>query len=290
MDCLKPIGEVDSFIKTKEYEKADTIIIDSYYIHNDYIEKVRANKKIVFLDDLMTETISTDILVNYNLFADKSEYDSFYQYAKGKPEFILGTEYVPLREEFSDITPVEIKEQISNVLILTGGADPCHVALGIANELANRLKENGHERIKYHFVVGTLSQDYDELSRIREKNPDSIELHRNVSDMKSLMISCDLAISAAGSTLYELCACGVPTITYVTADNQIKGEEAFLKNEIMLSAGDVRHNQRFYAELFLLIEETSKDNLLRKKMADRARKLADGKGAERIASEIIKRL
>lgn len=38
--------------------------------------------------------------------------------------------------------------------------------------------------------------------------------------MSELMQQCDMAVSAAGSTLYELCACGMPTITYVLADNQ----------------------------------------------------------------------
>ncbi|MCR5796546.1 MAG: hypothetical protein K6G63_01315 [Eubacterium sp.] len=45
------------------------------------------------------------------------------------------------------------------------------------------------------------------------------------------MQKCDIAISAAGSTLYELCACGVPTITYTTADNQIKAEKFLAKKK-----------------------------------------------------------
>ncbi len=40
--------------------------------------------------------------------------------------------------------------------------------------------------------------------------------------MKNLMINNDLAISAGGNTLYELCACGIPTIAIIIADNQRK--------------------------------------------------------------------
>lgn len=35
------------------------------------------------------------------------------------------------------------------------------------------------------------------------------------------MEKCDVAISACGSTLYELAVCGVPTIGIIIADNQI---------------------------------------------------------------------
>lgn len=37
----------------------------------------------------------------------------------------------------------------------------------------------------------------------------------------------DICISAARTTLYEICACGVPLITYSLADNQIFGAKAF---------------------------------------------------------------
>lgn len=37
-----------------------------------------------------------------------------------------------------------------------------------------------------------------------------------------LMQKADIAISAGGFTLYELCACGTPTITYCMADNQMR--------------------------------------------------------------------
>ena len=53
-----------------------------------------------------------------------------------------------------------------------------------------------------------------------------------VKDVKSLIESCDITISAAGSTMYEICACGVPMVTYSLADNQNPGTEAFEKQSL----------------------------------------------------------
>ena len=47
--------------------------------------------------------------------------------------------------------------------------------------------------------------------------------------MSEVMKYCDIAITAGGSTMYELCACGVPMITYAFADNQLPGVEGFEK-------------------------------------------------------------
>ncbi|NLV76359.1 MAG: UDP-2,4-diacetamido-2,4,6-trideoxy-beta-L-altropyranose hydrolase, partial [Tissierellia bacterium] len=50
----------------------------------------------------------------------------------------------------------------------------------------------------------------------------NVKFYMNVKNMKNLMINNDLAISAGGNTLYELCACGIPTIAIIIADNQLK--------------------------------------------------------------------
>lgn len=69
------------------------------------------------------------------------------------------------------------------------------------------------------------------------------------------MQKCDIAISAAGSTLYELCATGIPAITYTLADNQLIAAEQFDKQGIMLSAGDCRDDEGFIVRLEKLLDK-----------------------------------
>jgi len=38
--------------------------------------------------------------------------------------------------------------------------------------------------------------------------------------MSEIMLKCDVAVTAGGSTMYELAACGIPMVTFIYADNQ----------------------------------------------------------------------
>ena len=203
-------------------------------------------------------------------------------YGDNLPKLFLGPRYAPLRREFSDCKEIEIKKNVTDILVLTGGSDPYNMAFDLASKLLQRKDRS----VSYHFVVGAMSSRLEALKEI-ENQCDFIKVHYNVKDMKSLMENCDIAISAAGSTLYELCACGVPVINYVLADNQLLISESFTKKGIMEFAGDVRKTTDFYDGLLSLIADLSGDYNRRRKLSEAAHKLVDGKGASRLA-EIIK--
>ena len=87
--------------------------------------------------------------------------------------------------------------------------------------------------------------------------------------------------------MYELCACGVPTVMYALADNQLPGTEAFERSGIMLYAGDVRKNKLFAAALCDKLAVLSKDYPLREIMLERMRQTVDGNGAKRLLNSIL---
>ena len=68
-----------------------------------------------------------------------------------------------------------------------------------------------------------------------------VQLHFIIK-LSQLMMKCDIAISARGTTLYETCACGLFTICFGIADNQLMGIEAFAEKGLMYTVGDLRKN------------------------------------------------
>ena len=104
--------------------------------------------------------------------------------------------------------------------------------------------------------------------------------------MAGLLTRMDMAVSAAGTTLYELCACSVPTISYSFADNQIPGAVAFDRAGVIPYAGDLRKDSR--APLVDIRKYiTSLDDERALAQASAMHSLIDGHGSERIAKELI---
>ncbi len=267
--------------------KSEIVLVDSYYVNEEYFTYLRQdalNKKIIYMDDLCEKAYPVDVVINYNIYADRGKYVDLYESKNYNTEFILGSRFTPLRTEFSKVKKIGIKEKISDVLIMTGGADIYHTSLGLIKtlkEYRNNQSGNILDHICFHLVVGAMSEDYGNiLNEISGIN--NIVIHRNVKDMISLMLSCDIAVSAAGTSLYELCACGVPTITYVLADNQINGEKAFVDSKAMLSVGDIRADQEYSKHILDSVIKLSGDYNLRKLLADKESAITDGSGADRI--------
>lgn len=272
--------------------RTDSIIVDSYYVSKLYFDKLRnltktdnsdeTITKIIYLDDLAEAVYPVDYLINYNIYADRKKYESLYYSKEYETKFIVGPQYAPLRREFSE-GRIVIKEQVKSILVMTGGADTQHTSLGLIKALKeyhSKLTDSIAETC-FHFVIGAMSKDY-EIILNEVIGINNIVIHKNVKNMATLMLNSDIAVSAAGSTLYELCACGVPTITYILADNQVKGERAFRESGAMISIGDIRMNDDYTEKIIDSLVDLAQDYEHRKEMSEKQISISDGRGADRI--------
>ena len=257
-------------------ESIQVLLIDSYFVTLDYLRRLHCLTHVAYMDDLNEFIYPCSTLVNYSIYAAQQDYSSRYP----NTECLLGPQYVPLRSEFQGLPRRRLRREVRDVLVTTGGSDPLNIAVRFA-ESAVQMFPN----VKFHIVAGRFNQYRTQLEELAQKHPD-IQIYYNVERMSELMLSCDAAISAGGSTLYELCACGVPTVMYALADNQLPGTEAFKRSGIMLYAGDVRKNKFFAAALCDKLAVLSKDYPLREIMLERMRQTVDGNGARRLADKM----
>lgn len=257
----------------------DAVVVDSYYVTEEYLKALKKKVTLAYIDDIKKFVYPVDYLINYNAGAIKLNYATWYKENDvAQPRLLLGERYVPLRREFQNIVTKEPKRVVSDIFFSAGGADPERVALQFTKEV---LRCEQFAKYRFHLVLGSFEPDIEEIKKISNSFK-QIVLHQNVQEMSKLMQQCDIAVSAAGSTLYELCACGIPTITYVLADNQILGETSLCQKEIMKSAGDIRSKEDFWRNLMELITQLCDDLQERRRMRNTAMREIDGNGARRV--------
>jgi spore coat polysaccharide biosynthesis predicted glycosyltransferase SpsG len=98
--------------------------------------------------------------------------------------------------------------------------------------------------------------------------------------MAALLAGADLVICAAGSTCWEAAHLGIPALTLVVADNQMRVAAG------LSEAGVVRNAGWFHAvsdaALAAAIASLVRDGAARAEMSGRGRALVDGRGADRV--------
>ena len=267
----------DGIVQIAEEMKPELILVDSYYVTEEYMHKLRKAAPTAYIDDMNAHCWEVDYLINYNIYADSFDYSA---YRNSGTELLTGPRYAPLRSEFKGIPKRIVKETVTDILVSAGGTDPERITEKIMQGICP-----GEKAIRFHFVVGALNARINEIDKLQD---DNIILHINEKNMSALMNSCDIAISAAGTTLYELCATGLPTITYTLADNQLVPAKAFEEQHVMISAGDCRDNSSFIDDLKNAVRTLTNDQKLRSKCAQNMQDLVDGNGADRLAKSLVR--
>ena len=251
----------------------DVLLVDSYAAAPEYYEHLKdtaSSCRIACLDDLMAFDPPVDLVINYA--PDVAAAEAFYHHA---PVRLLGPAYAPLRSQFAGMQP-QTREHVGCILISTGGSDPFRMA-DAATEAVRDALERAAPAGKVELVYTAPGHPY-------------------VSNMAALLKKCDLAVSAGGTTLYELCAAGVPAIAFSMADNQQIFAQKMAAAGACTYAGDVRDpgerrlvSERIRTWVAAHCTEGSGRGMglsLRRREAQRMHALTDGCGAARIAQEL----
>ncbi len=258
------------------------LLLDSYYVTEDYLKKLSNYTKIIYIDDLYRFAYPVDTVINYSVFADTSLYKRIYQPSGLNTHFLTGGGYVPLRNEFA-LKPFKVQPQVEKVLITTGGTDQLNIA---GNLLQTVIRNCELCKLDYHVIVGCFNQNRDILRSLAALHP-NIHLHEKVDHMAQWMKSCDVAVSAAGTTMYELCACGIPSVCLEVADNQ-EGARFWEEKGYMLYAGNAcKENERCIEKCIEALLFYKNHYRERKERSIRMQSVVDGCGAKRIAEYIV---
>jgi len=258
------------------------LVLDGYHFDTAYQSSVRKQGyRLCVVDDIAhLDFYDTDILLNQNIGADALAY-SYPETTR----VLLGPQYTMLRAQFLAWRGIErvSHEQASNILVTFGGSD-------LKNQIPKVLRALGGIEIANLLVKVVLGFDFKETDEFRQaldkaSRLHTVELLQGVEDMPSLMTWADLAISAGGSTTYELAFLGVSLILVAIAKNQIGIVDGLGNAGAAVSLG--WHEGVTEEEIARQFGKLSAAKNLRQEMAQIGQKLIDGHGRERVIEAFL---
>lgn len=259
----------------------DWLVVDHYALDSAWEERLRnAARQIMVIDDLADRPHDCDLLLDQNLRDDPHRYANL---IPTRCVGLFGPSYALLRPEFAARRRKVLRDNaapVRKVLVYFGGADP-HNLTTVALEA---LEAQRDAALSVDVVVGLISPHKDRVANWCAKR-EWVRLHVGGADMADLMAGADLALGAGGTTTWERCCLGLPTILITIADNQRPGAEALGKCGAVLYVGDL--NSTSLADLSTGIAALIRNPWLREHMSRTAAALIDGNGLDRVAAQLV---
>lgn len=278
--CWKEMeAELELFVPLLKEEGIDRLVVDSYQATEAYLKRLQQAVPVLYVDDFGSGRYDVSAVLHYVHWYEDTAYERRYNGTQTK--LLLGMKYAPLREEFAGYQPSARQKKI---LITTGGTDPYNAA---GRVLKRFLEEPLLASYSFEVIVGSMNMHREFLENLAIMN-DRIHLRHNVKNMAEFMRMCECAVSAGGTTLFELCASRIPTVCFSFADNQLGLTKGIGDRDIMLYAGDARYTKRLEEEICCRVLFFTENEKNRQQYARRMGSLVDGKGTERIAAFLCK--
>lgn len=198
----------------------DWLVVDHYGLGVEFESASRnVAARIMVIDDLADRVHDCDLLLDQNLYDGmESRYQGLVpQHA----EVLAGPQYALLRDEFVAARPYAGRRQrLSRLLVFFGGSDPTNET----GKTVAALRQAGLA-VRVKIVIGASNPRRQAIERLAGELPDC-EVQGPTPAMARLMLESDLAIGAGGSTSWERCCLGLPSMVIAVAPNQVPIAEA----------------------------------------------------------------
>ncbi|GAA0319214.1 UDP-2,4-diacetamido-2,4,6-trideoxy-beta-L-altropyranose hydrolase [Bacillus carboniphilus] len=215
-------------------KKIDLLIVDHYGLDAKWESQLRSDvDHILAIDDLADRTHDCDLLLDQNYYLNMRK-----RYNGLVPDTciqLLGPNYVLLRDEFLLLDPQEIKrgQNVNNIFVFFGGTDPTGETL----KTIQAIQEFPLSGVMFTVVVGATNPQKEQIEK-ECKKMHNVTYYCQVNNIAELMLKADLAIGAGGTTSWERCYLGLPSISIIVAENQKELSESVAAKGAMCCLGN----------------------------------------------------
>ena len=277
-----------------EFEKyshpgsTNILIFDNYDVTAEQMALYKQkNKHLVAIDDLADREFSVDLIINQNIDSEHLDYQT-----KGPVKLLLGSSYVLLRNSFLQIKnrrnrnegrakPLDEK----HIFLSFGGGDTFSRIKRLL-KMFHKLDQRLENEIVLDFALPNnqmlLSQIRSELTGLKKIR---VNLIIGEYDLSYPMSNADFALTAAGTSVFELAFLGIPQMAFIIDKNQEITGQKINKAGIGVCQGYIEDisETEFVSTFIEFLENES----MKQKMSKLGEDYIDGRGAERVVDEVV---
>ena len=257
----------------------DLLVVDHYGLDATFERACRPiARKIAALDDLANRPHDCDVLLDAGAHRRAEHYAGL---LSGSCYAYFGPAYAPVRPEFRRLRVQAQKRRVPipvcRLLISFGGTDAKNMTT-----LAVCAAEKSRIDVPIDVVIGAGASNQREVEEAAAKVNAHIHRDLGAAEMANMIMQADMAIGAAGTTTWERCCLGLPSLLVVTADNQQATAKALDQQGAANIAG--KYSEVTVATLAHEVSLMAEDYVGRQEMAVVGMQLCDGLGSRRMAS------
>lgn len=263
----------------------DWLVADHYALDQHWEEAVATYyRKLLVIDDLADRTHRCDLLLDQNLGRQPQDYANL---VPATCQVLTGPHYALLRPEFAALRDYSLKRranpQLKQLLITMGGVDLPNATSQILAALQTCPLPAA---CRITVVMGATAPWLAQVCELAEQMSWSTDVLVNITDMAQRMADSDLAIGAAGSTSWERCCLGLPTLMVVLADNQ-RDIAIGLERAGAAIALDQHSGDQFAVELKNAIVRLVSNEIALVNLSHAASNVTNGCGTNLVAAQML---
>ncbi|WP_370260289.1 UDP-2,4-diacetamido-2,4,6-trideoxy-beta-L-altropyranose hydrolase [Idiomarina sp.] len=266
-------------------EQPTLLVVDHYGIDQRWFDALtQCPSHVIALDDLADRKLPCDLLVDPTV---GRSIDMYKHLLPAQSEALVGAPYCLLRNEFLQWRELSLQRRqrvtdIERIVVSLGGVDATNVTATVLTELEGSNLASGCE---IDILVGSAYPHLHGLQQQVNQSRFTVSVAVAVTNVAERLAHADLAIGAAGSSAWERCCLGVPTLMCVLAENQaaiatvLENRQAAI---LVHCRGSVAVGRSLQSALAHCIEQPQYLELLSQNAAN----LVDGRGTVRVIEAI----
>lgn len=261
--------------------KPDWLIVDHYSLDVKWEREVAPFVgRIMVIDDLADRPHDCSLLLDQNLGRKPQDYDML---VPGSTQRLIGPRYALLRPEFSQLRESSLVRRqlpvLKRILVSLGGVDQNNVTSKVLSALSECELPDETE---IDIVMGATAPALQDVRAQSKELRFKATVNVNVGNMAERMRNADLSIGAAGSTSWERCCLGLPTIMVILAENQRMIGESLAQ----IGAASLVEENRVAFDLGDCINQLAQSVDVRKRLIENSAAICDGNGTNRVAEKL----